>query len=56
MVLKMVFVSFEYCELKCGVWFLVFFDGNLVVKLMIIGEVSGWDEDCEGCFFVGCVG
>ncbi len=46
----------ENCELKKNATNLVFGDGNLSAKIMIIGEGPGAQEDAEGKPFVGRAG
>ena len=44
------------CELKKNATNLVFGDGNISAKIMIIGEGPGAQEDAEGKPFVGRAG
>ena len=44
------------CELKKNATNLVFSDGNVNAKIMIIGEGPGANEDAEGKPFVGRAG
>ena len=46
----------ENCELKKNATNLVFGDGNISAKIMIIGEGPGAQEDAEGKPFVGRAG
>ena len=46
----------ESCELKKNATNLVFGDGNISAKIMIIGEGPGAQEDAEGKPFVGRAG
>ena len=46
----------QNCELKRNAKNLVFGDGNINSKIMIIGEVPGANEDLEGKPFVGRAG
>ena len=46
----------ENCELKKNATNLVFGDGNISAKIMIIGEGPGFQEDVEGKPFVGRAG
>ena len=46
----------ENCELKKNATNLVFGDGNISAKIMIIGEGPGAQEDAEGRPFVGRAG
>tara|TARA_B100001250_G_C19772652_1_gene777948 strand:+ start:1033 stop:1749 length:717 start_codon:yes stop_codon:yes gene_type:complete len=54
--LKDLIGSIKNCELKKNATNLVFADGNLNSKLMIIGEGPGANEDKEGVPFVGRAG
>ena len=54
--LKDLIGSIKNCELKKNATNLVFADGNLNSKLMIIGEGPGANEDKEGGPFVGRAG
>lgn len=47
---------FELCSLKQGARNLVFSDGKVGARVMIIGEAPGRDEDVEGKPFVGRAG
>ena len=44
------------CDLKKNATNLVFADGNINSKIMIIGEAPGANEDAEGKPFVGRAG
>ena len=48
--------SIKNCELKKNATNLVFGDGNINAKIMIIGEGPGANEDAEGKPFVGRAG
>ncbi|MEM8775570.1 MAG: uracil-DNA glycosylase [Pseudomonadota bacterium] len=48
--------AFEHCALKQGARNLVFCDGFVEARLMIIGEAPGRDEDIQGKPFVGRAG
>ncbi|MCZ4352204.1 uracil-DNA glycosylase [Roseovarius aestuarii] len=48
--------AFEHCKLKRGARNLVFGDGDVSARVMIIGEAPGRDEDREGRPFVGQAG
>ena len=48
--------AFEHCELKKGARNLVFADGRVQARVMIIGEAPGRDEDLAGRPFVGRAG
>jgi len=54
--LKQALASFEHCELKKGARNLVFSDGVVGARVMIIGEAPGRDEDMQGKPFVGQAG
>jgi DNA polymerase len=54
--LKAALLAFEGCALKHTASNLVFADGNLGARLMIIGEAPGRDEDMVGLPFVGASG
>ena len=45
--------SIKNCELKNSATKIVFSDGNLLSKIMIVGEGPGANEDKEGKPFVG---
>ena len=48
--------DFEHCALKYEATQLVFSDGNIEAKVMIVGEAPGADEDHVGKPFVGRAG
>ena len=48
--------NIKNCELKKNATNLVFADGNINSKIMIIGEGPGANEDAEGKPFVGRAG
>ena len=48
--------AYEHCELKRGAKSLVFADGLVGARVMIIGEAPGRDEDIAGRPFVGRAG
>ena len=48
--------GYEHCKLKRGARQLVFSDGVVGARVMIIGEAPGRDEDIEGRPFVGRAG
>ena len=48
--------SIKNCELKNSATKIVFSDGNLLSKIMIVGEGPGANEDKEGKPFVGRAG
>ena len=54
--LKKKIVLIRNCELKKNAKNLVFGDGNIKAKIMIIGEGPGANEDAEGKPFVGRAG
>ena len=54
--LKKKIQSIKNCELKKNATNLVFSDGNINSKIMIIGEGPGANEDAEGKPFVGRAG
>ena len=54
--LKKSIQSIKNCELKKNATNLVFGDGNISAKIMIIGEGPGAQEDAEGKPFVGRAG
>ncbi|WP_439142190.1 uracil-DNA glycosylase [Planktotalea sp.] len=54
--LKTVLSGFEACELKRGARNLVFEDGVIGSRVMVIGEAPNRDEDREGKPFVGDMG
>ena len=54
--LKKKIQSIKNCELKKNATNLVFADGNINSKIMIIGEGPGANEDAEGKPFVGRAG
>jgi uracil-DNA glycosylase family 4 len=54
--LKAALAGFEACELKRGARNLVFADGVLGSRVMVIGEAPSRDEDREGMPFVGDTG
>jgi len=54
--LKDAMEAYEHCELKRGARQLVFSDGIVGARVMIIGEAPGRDEDIEGRPFVGRAG
>ena len=54
--LKKYIRSIKNCELKKNATNLVFGDGNISAKIMIIGEGPGAQEDTEGKPFVGRAG
>ena len=55
-VLKKMITSIKNCELKNSAKKMVFSDGNLNSKIMLIGEGPGAQEDHEGLPFVGRAG
>ena len=54
--LKKSFKTIKNCELKKNAKNLVFGDGNINAKVMLIGEGPGANEDAEGKPFVGRAG
>ncbi len=54
--LKKSIKSIKNCELKKGAKNLVFSDGNIDAKIMIVGEAPGAQEDILGIPFVGRAG
>lgn len=48
--------AFELCELKKGARNLVFADGIVGARVLVLGEAPGRDEDLEGRPFVGPAG
>ena len=54
--LKKKIQSIKNCELKKSANNLVFSDGNINAKIMIVGEGPGANEDAEGIPFVGRAG
>jgi len=54
--LKKSISSIKNCELKKSATNIVFADGNLKAKIMLIGEGPGSNEDQEGLPFVGRAG
>lgn len=54
--LRQALAEYEHCELKRGARNLVFGDGCVGARVMVIGEAPGRDEDREGLPFVGRAG
>lgn len=54
--LRAALAAFEHCELKRGARTLVFGEGDVSARVMIIGEAPGRDEDRAGRPFVGAAG
>ena len=54
--LKKIIQNIKNCELKKSANNMVFSDGNMSAKIMIIGEGPGANEDIEGKPFVGRAG
>ena len=54
--LKKSIISLKNCDLKKHAKNIVFSDGNLKSKIMLIGEAPGANEDQEGLPFVGRAG
>ena len=54
--LKEAIQSIKNCELKNSANNVVFSDGNITSKIMIIGEAPGANEDAEGKPFIGRAG
>ncbi len=54
--LKAALAGFEACELKRGARNLVFADGTLGARVMVIGEAPDRDEDRSGQVFAGSAG
>ena len=54
--LRAIMDGFEHCDLKRGARQLVFSDGKVGARVMVIGEGPGRDEDMQGSPFVGRAG
>lgn len=54
--LRAIMDGFEHCDLKRGARQLVFSDGKVGARVMVIGEGPGRDEDMQGRPFVGRAG
>ena len=54
--LEAAMAAFEHCGLKAGARQLVFADGQVSARVMIVGEAPGRDEDLQGKPFVGRAG
>jgi uracil-DNA glycosylase family 4 len=54
--LRAIMDGFEHCDLKRGARQLVFSDGKVGARVMVIGEGPGRDEDLQGRPFVGRAG
>jgi uracil-DNA glycosylase family 4 len=54
--LRAIMDGFEHCDLKRGARQLVFSDGKVGARVMLIGEGPGRDEDMQGSPFVGRAG
>lgn len=54
--LRAIMDGFEHCDLKRGARQLVFCDGKVGARVMVIGEGPGRDEDMQGSPFVGRAG
>ena len=54
--LRAIMDGFEHCDLKRGARQLVFSDGKVGARVMVIGEGPGRDEDMQGRPFMGRAG
>lgn len=54
--LRAIMDGFEHCDLKRGARQLVFSDGKVGARVMVIGEGPGREEDMQGSPFVGRAG
>lgn len=54
--LRTAMAGFEHCELRNGARNLVFSDGQMGARVMIVGEAPDRDEDAAGKPFVGTTG
>jgi uracil-DNA glycosylase len=54
--LRVAIAAYDHCDLKRGARNLVFADGNVDARVLILGEAPGRDEDREGRPFVGRAG